>query len=219
MRAEIESDLPKLGAREYIQGGTIFNGALGALDREFGPGWLEGAQISSFKLERESTGNGRFLVTDEALENISPNAIFIAKRPDKTVTIAYTDEGRPFRREPYDEESFNRPVRIGDDLTGQFLLPASPDRNDFIKGVVGANKLLHQQCAGFGGPLQKVQFLYLKDLDPAPLLSVGLEASLEIRNLTKKVTDEEVWTINQVSVSLSGRETRFRLCYRAQRPR
>ena len=41
MRLEITSDLPKLGARPYIQGGSIFNGILEACDQALGPGWLQ----------------------------------------------------------------------------------------------------------------------------------------------------------------------------------
>lgn len=216
MQRELVSDLPKLGPREYVQGGTIFNGILAAGDATFGSDWLTGAHISSFKLEREATANGRIIVADGAIAGLAPNATFEATRPAGPVYGYFIDEGAPFRREPYDEESFNRPLRLGLDLGGEFELPPGP-RADFIKGIVGANKLLHQKTERFAVPLSKIQFLYLKGLDAACLQERAESLRVAIANLTAKETATEVWTINRVKVASSAFQAEFRLCYRAQK--
>ena len=217
MRREIESDLPKLGKREYIQGGTIFNGIVAVCDELLGREWLAGARISSFKLEREATANGRLIVSDEPVRDVSANATFLAQLDRRVIHAVFVDEGRAFRREPYEEEKYNQPLRIDSDLSGEFLLPAGRPTADFIKGVVGANKLLHQQTDRFGGELQKIQFLYLKDLAGACVSTAGEEYRLSIANLTIKETPAEVWTINRVAVRGASHASEFRLCYRAQR--
>ena len=40
MRVEVPSELPKLGQRPYVQGGTIFNGILEVCDQALGAGGL-----------------------------------------------------------------------------------------------------------------------------------------------------------------------------------
>lgn len=217
MRREVVSDLPKLGAREYIQGGTIFNGVIAAIDAAFGSDWARDVVVSSFKLERESVANGRIVTTDEPGIDGSPNAVLVAKGPRGTIHGYYFDEGKAFRREPYDEESFNLPLRVGTDLSGEFDLPNGRPPVDFIKGVVGANKLVHQKCDRFGGELKKIQFLYLKDLDLRCLATTQGGCHLSITNLTVKETASEVWTINRVAVTSGSWSSELRLCYRAQR--
>lgn len=216
MQREILSDLPKLGSREYVQGGTIFNGILAAADEAFGAAWLAGVRIGSFKLEREAVANGRIIVADAAVAGLEPNATFEASGPNGAVFGYFIDEALTFRREPYDEESFNRPIRLGTDLSGEFGLPAG-SRADFIKGVVGANKLLHQKTDRFAAPLTKVQFLYLKSLDALCLQARDEDWRLEISPLTAKETATEAWTIQRVRVVAPSFQSEFRLCYRAQK--
>lgn len=217
MIRETASGLPKLGERPYIQGGTIFNGILHACDAAFGPAWLEGARIVSFKLEREAVANGRIVVGDEALAGFDFNATFLAESGGRRIRGGFVDEGTAFDRVPYDEESFNRPVDVGSDLSGTFTLPGDRPREDFIKGVVGANKLLHQRATGFGAPLTKVQFLYLKDLTGVCLAPSTQDTILRIANLSVKEAGDEVWTINRVVVERADASAEFRLCYRARK--
>ena len=218
MRHERASDLPKLGAREYVQGGTIFNGLLAVCDEIYGADWLRGARIPSFKLERESTANGRFVIDEAPIRDLTVNATFHARSREREIHAVYVDEGREFRREPYDEERFNQPLSVGTDLSGEFVLPAPRPRADFMKGVVGANKLVHQKADRFGGELKKIQFLYLKDLSGDCLLACDEELRLTICNLTVKETEREIWTINRVTVAGTRHSSELRLCYRAQRP-
>ena len=217
MIREIPSDLPKLGERAYVQGGTIFNGIVAACDAAFGPQWLAGGQIASFKLEREAVANGRILVADEPLAGVELHATFLAETAIGKIRGGFVDDGRDSRREPYDEESFNRPLAIGTDLDGTFVLPGGRAREDFIKGVVGANKLVHLRTNRFATPLTKVQFLYLKGLDAACLAPATEDTTLRIANLTVTESDAEVWTINRVDVERAGFRSSFRLCYRARR--
>ena len=212
---EVSSDLPKLGEREYVQGGTIFNGIVAACDEAFGPQWLPAAEISSFKLEREARANGRILVGDEPLGDLDPHATFAARCDGRSVHGVFLDEGAAFRREPYDEESFYREIEAGDDLNGVFELAGAEPSRDFIKGIVGANKHLHQRTTLFGGSLQKVQFLYLKGLAGACIAQAAEVDRVRITNLTVKEVDSEVWTISRVDVERSGATSSFRICYRA----
>ena len=216
MIRETASDLPKLGERPYIQGGTIFNGVLAACDAAFGPGWLAAARIASFKLEREAVANGRIIVADEAITGVELHASFLAESGERRIRGGFVDEGGAFRREAYDEESFHRPLEMGADLEGTFALPGGRSREDFIKGVVGANKRLHQQTTRFSGPLAKVQFLYLKGLAGACLAAGDGDTHLRISNLSVKEAGAEVWTINQVAVERGDFRSDFRICYRAR---
>jgi len=217
MIRESASDLPKLGERAYVQGGTIFNGIVAACDAAFGADWLAGARIASFKLEREAVANGRILVGDEPIAGVDLNATFLAESAGLRIRGGFVDEGADFRREPYDEEAFNHPLEIGTDLRGVFALPGGRPREDFIKGVVGANKLLHQKATQFGAPLTKVQFLYLKGLAGECLAAAAPETTLRIVNLSVKESGDEVWTINRVDVERDGFRSDFRICYRARR--
>jgi hypothetical protein len=217
MIRESASDLPKLGERAYVQGGTIFNGIVAACDAAFGADWLAGARISSFKLEREAVANGRILVADEPIAGVDLNATFLAESAGRQIRGGFVDEGADFRREPYDEESFNRPLDIGTGLRGTFALPGGRPREDFIKGVVGANKLLHQQSTQFGAPLTRVQFLYLKGLAGACLVPTDADTTLRISNLSVKETTDEVWTINRVDVEREAFRSEFRICYRSRK--
>jgi len=212
---EIASDLPKLGTRAYVQGGTIFNGIVAACDTVFGPDWLAGARISSFKLEREAVANGRIVVADEPIVGGAPNATFAATAGDLQIRGCFFDEGVAARREDYDEESFNRPLDVGTDMRGTFTLPGGRPRADFIKGVVGANKLLHQKTTLFATTLTQIQFLYLKGLAGACVLAAQGDLHLAIVNLSIKETAGEVWTINRIDVTRDDVHTEFRLCYRA----
>lgn len=214
MIREFVSDLPKLGSRPYIQGGTIFNSILDACDAELGPGWLADSKIDSFKLEREAVANGRIIVSDEPI-TVEANATFLAQGNGRAIRGVFIDEGRPWRTEPYDEDSFYRVREIGAALSGRFVLPAGRSRADFIKGIVGANKRLHQEARHFSAPLSKIQFLYLKGLEGACLTYVDAELDVEISNLTSKEVDGEAWSINQIVIGGDGIHSRFRLCYRA----
>lgn len=214
MIREFASDLPKLGSRPYIQGGTIFNGILDACDAEFGPGWLAESKIDSFKLEREAGANGRIIVSDEPIA-VEANATFLAQANGRAIRGAFIDDGRPWRIEPYDEDSFYRVREIGAALSGRFVLPAGRPRADFIKGIVGANKRLHQEARTFSAPLSKIQFLYLKGLEGTCLGCVDAELDVEITNLTCKEADGEAWSINQIAIAGGDFHSRFRMCYRA----
>jgi len=217
MRQQLSIDLPRLGTRNYVQGGTIFNGMLAACDRVFGSDWLAPTTTLSLKLEREATTNGDFVVADEPITDLDPNTTFTAKGP-RNLYGCFLEQGRETVREPYDEEQYNRPLEIRGDLSGEFVLPGPRPRADFIKGVVGANKLLHQQSDRFGGPLQKVQFLYCRGIEGSCLLTGTVDLHLTISNLFVEERGPEVWTINRVSVSGPGVRSDFRLCYRALKP-
>jgi len=215
MIREFPSNLPKLGPREYVQGGTIFNGILDACDEVFGTDWLADARISSFKLEREAVANGRIVVADEAVSGVDPNATFVATAMGQQLRGYFIDEGLPFAREPYDEDSFNRPIEIGRNLCGTFLLPAGRPRADFMKGIVGANKKLHQQTDLFGSELTRIQFLYLRGLDAICLRQRSEDLHIAFVNLSIKEEDEQAWSINQVDVAGTSFRSSFRICYRA----
>lgn len=215
MIREFPSDLPKLGSRPYVQGGTIFNGIVAGCDAAFGPEWLVGARIASFKLEREATANGRIVVADEALAGVDANATFLATAGDRQLRGAFIDEGKPGRTEPYDEDSFYRIVELGEELGGKFVLPGGRPRVDFIKGIVGANKRLHQVTRSFSSPLERIQFLYLKGLDGECLRRSGEEMQVDITNLSAKEVDGEAWSINHVDVAAGDFRSAFRICYRA----
>lgn len=218
MRFEIPSDLPKLGERPYIQGGTIFNGIIDAFDCFLGPAWLDGASISSFKLEREAVANGRIVVSDTAGERAA-NAVLVVRQPAGPLHGYFIDAGIEARRIPYDEASYYRVVDVGSDLAGNFRFPGGRPRGDFMRAVVGANKLLHQKTDRFGGELQHIQFLYLKDLDAVCLQRVAEDYEVSITNASVQDRGHEVWTINRVSVRGATFVSEFRICYRAQKAR
>jgi hypothetical protein len=215
VRYEVPSDLPKLGTRPYIQGGSIFNEILAVCDRLLGPEWLRDAVITSFKLQRESLANGRFVVSDGAIEEVDANATLVARGPTRHVFVYYVDEGGETRREPYDEESYYRVVQIDPALRGEFILPRGRPRTDFMRGVVGANKLLHQKTDRFRAQLTHIQFLYLKSLDAVCLLNSAEECRLSISNASVQDHEAEVWTINRVAVHGESFRSEFRICYRA----
>jgi len=214
MRHEVQSDLPKLGHRDYIQGGSIFNDFLDISDQLFAPEWLDGAVITSFKLQRESFGNGRIIIADTGLEDVDANAAMIAKSPSRTVYAYYIDDGRPARREPYDEESFYQAVHVGTGVDGEFRFPRGRPRGDFVRAVVGANKRVHQKTDRFGAPLTHIQFLYLKGLDARCLRRSRDEYRVVIANVSVQDRGSEIWTINRVAVSSEGFSSEFRICYR-----
>lgn len=214
MRQQLSMDLPRLGPRHYVQGGTVFNAMLEACDRSFGREWLTPKTVLALKLEREATTNGYFVVADEPITDLDPNTTFSAKGP-RNLFGCFVEEGRETPREPYDEEQYNRPLAIRGDLSGEFALPGPRPRVDFIKGIVGANKLLHQKSERFGGPLQKIQFLYCRGIEGICLLANDAELHLNIANLFVEERGPEVWTINRVSVTGPSFRTDFRLCYRA----
>ncbi len=217
MRHEALSDLPKLGHRPYIQGGSIFNGILDLCDRALGVGWLDGASVTSFKLQRESFANGRFVVSDAAIEDVNANATFVAHSPALDVFVYYFDEGRATRHEPYDEESYYRVVQVSPELAGEFVFPGGRPRADFMRAVVGANKLLHQKAERFGAALTHIQFLYLKALDAVCLQRSVEECRVEFSNVTIQDHPSEVWTINRVGVRGATFSSDFRICYRADK--
>ncbi len=217
MYEERPSDLPKLGTRPYIQGGTIFNGIAALCDEMLGPDWLDGGVVTSFKLEREAVANGRLILTDAAATSLDPNSTFVLRRPEATIHGYFIDEGRPFRVEPYDEDSFYEVVEVGPDLRGEFVFGAGRPRADFMRGLVGANKLLHQKTTRFGAELTRIQFLYLRGLETNCLQRVAEEYRVAIANATVADRGSEVWTINDVSVRGASFTSKFRICYRAQR--
>ena len=217
MRCELPSDLPKLGHRPYIQGGSIFNGILDACDRSFGPTWLQDAVISSFKLERESVANGKFVLSDVKMASVEPNATFVARSPSKRIFVDYFDEGRPVRQEPYDEESYYRVVQLGSKLEGSFTFPAGRPREDFMRAVVGANKRLHQETTRFAAPLTRIQFLYLTGLDANCIVRSSQEYEVRIHNVSAQERGAEVWTMNHVNVRARNFSAQLRICYRAAR--
>jgi len=217
MYEERPSDLPKLGGRSYIQGGTIFNGIAALCDDVLGPAWLRDGVVTSFKLEREAVANGRLIVASETVPELKPNSSFVLRRPDSTLYGYFVDEGRPFQVEPYDEDSYYETVEVGADLSGEFCFPGRRPRCDFMRGLIGANKLLHQRTTLFGSPLERIQFLYLKSLETTCLQRVEEPYRVRIRNATTTNRGTEVWSINDVTVHGVSFTSQFRLCYRAQR--
>jgi hypothetical protein len=218
VRFEIASDLPKLGQRPYVQGGTIFNGIADACDRFLGPAWLDGLVVTSFKLEREAVANGRIVIADAADEGLEPNATFLGRRPAGPLHGYFMDDGVEAPRIPYDEGSYYRVLDATADLAGKFLFAGGRPRGDFMRGIVGANKLLHQKTDRFGCELLHIQFLYLKGLDAACLRNVREDYEVAIDNATVQDRGREVWTINRVAVRGESFNSEFRICYRAQRP-
>jgi hypothetical protein len=218
MRVEVPSNLPKLGQRPYVQGGTIFNGILEVCDQALGVGWLEGTVIPSFKLEREAVANGRIIVTDASDESIDPNATLIARRSSGPLHGYFIDEGREVHSIPYDEGSYYRVLDITSKLEGRFAFAGGRPRADFMRGIVGANKLLHQKTDRFGCELAHIQFLYLKGLDAVCLCKVDEDYEVTITNATVQDRGSEVWSINRVGVRAASFNSEFRICYRAQRP-
>jgi hypothetical protein len=215
MPLEYSSDLPKLGHRPYIQGGSIFNDTLDVCDRALGLGWLHDAVITSFKLERESRGNGKFVVSEVALDGIEPNATLAATHPKGRVFVYYVDEGRPTRQESYDEESYYRIVRLSEGLDGEFILSRDRPRTHFMRGIVGANKRLHEKTTRFSTPLSRIQFLYLRELQGVCILRSAEEYRVSINNVTVRERGSEAWTINRVAVRGESFESEFHICYRA----
>ena len=161
--------------------------------------------------------NGRFVISDTALGDIDPHAAFVARRPSGRLFVYYVDEGRETRREPYDEGSYYRVVHVGQTLGGEFVLPGAQPRTHFMRGVVGANKLLHERAQGSHGKLTQIQFLYLKELDSQCLLKSAEELHLDIANVSVQEHPAEVWTINRVAVRGTSFSSDFRICYRAAR--
>lgn len=215
MRHEFRIDLPLLGHRTYIQGGSIFNGMLEACDRTLGAGWLDGSTITSFKIQRESGTDGRFVIADEPLRGLDEHANMVVHGPRGHVYVYLVDEGRPAPREPYNESDYYEVVRVGSDLNGEFVLLPGRPRPDFMRGVVGANKLVHERTDRFGGPLKRIQFLYLKDLAAECLQRAGNGCRLHISNVLAQDHGQEVWTINWVRVEGPALSSSFRICYRA----
>ena len=217
MRVEVSSELPKLGQRPYVQGGTIFNGILDVCESALGKSWLEGATIASFKLEREAIANGRIIVSDVADEGLDPNATFIARRQAAAIHGYFIDDGLETQRVPYDEESYYRTIEFTPRLQGRFHFAGGRQRADFMRGIVGANKFLHQKSDLFGCPLTAIQFLYLRGLDSLCLLRIAEEYEVSIANATVQDRGSEVWSINRVGVRGASFESEFRICYRSQR--
>lgn len=217
MRVEVPSDLPRLGQRPYVQGGTIFNAILEVCDAALGEGWLEGTLISSFKLEREAVANGRIIVSDTVEDGLDPNATFVARRPAGPLHGYFIDDGREAPRIPYDEGSYYRVLEVGTKLGGRFAFAGGRARADFMRGIVGANKLLHQKTDLFGCELAHIQFLYLKGLDAVCLRRVSEDYEVTIANATVQDRGSEVWSINRVEVRGGSFSSEFRICYRAQR--
>jgi hypothetical protein len=217
MRLEVPSELPKLGQRPYVQGGTIFNGILEVCDRALGDGWLVGTTIPSFKLEREAVANGRIVVADSADDNLDSNATFVARRPAGPLYGYFIDDGREARSIPYDESSYYRVLDVNPRLEGRFAFAGGRPRADFMRGIVGANKLVHQKTDRFGCELTQIQFLYLKGLDAVCLCRVNEDYEVAITNATVQDRGREVWSINRVHVRGGSFDSEFRICYRAQR--
>jgi hypothetical protein len=105
-------------------------------------------------------------------------------------------------------------VHVGGRVAGEFIFPGGRPRGDFVRAVVGANKRVHQKAEGLGGPLDHIQFLYLKGLDAVCLLRAGEECRTRIDNVSIQDRHTEVWTINRVAVSGETFQAEFRICYR-----
>ena len=215
MRHELRIDLPLLGHRTYIQGGSIFNGMLDACDRALDAGWLDGVTIGSFKIQRESGTDGRFVIADQAVHGLDEHAQMVVQGPRGRLYVYLVDEGRTPPRVPYNESEYYEEVRVGSDLTGEFTLQPGRERADFMRGVVGANKFLHQKTDRFGSELKHIQFLYLKELAAECVQRSGDGCRLRISNVMAQDHGSEVWTINRVEVRGPSVSSSFRICYRA----
>jgi hypothetical protein len=214
---EARIDLPTLGKRTYLHGTSIFNAMLVACDTHLGEGWLAGSKISSYKLIRESHRNGRFVVSDLPVEKLDASASLNAQSGTSRVFAYFVEEGRGATPEPYEESDYYQVVDIRPDLSGEFVLPANRPRGDFIRGVVGANKELHQKASHFTSPPKAIRFLYLKDVDGDCLPAVGPEYRVQINNLRVQDHEKEIWTINRVQVFADGFRSSFRICYSASK--
>lgn len=215
MRRELRWDLHKLGTREYLHGTSLFNAMLEACDTVWGPAWLTDASIPSYKLIRESLTNGKFVVSDEPVEDVSASAALAGRTGRSRIFVYFVEEGRDAGRAPYDEEQYYRAVRVGGDFSGEFVLPAHKSRADVIRGIVGANKLVHQKASRFAVEPKKIRFLYLKDLDAVCLGACEEEFRLQISNLMVQKHDPDLWTINRVRVTAPSSTSEFRICYSA----
>jgi hypothetical protein len=131
--------------------------------------------------------------------------------------VCFVEEGRGATPEPYEESDYYQVVDIRPDLSGEFVLPANRPRGDFIRGVVGANKELHQKASHFTSPLKAIRFLYLKDVDGDCLPAVGPEYRVQINNLRVQDHEKDIWTINRVRVFADGFRSSFRICYSASK--
>jgi hypothetical protein len=214
MRHELDIDLPKLGKRTYLHGTSIFNSMLECGDRLLGAHWLTRTTITAYKLIRESYGNGRFVVADAAVDGLDAAATLVAEGPAGPFFGYFIPGEREAAREPYDEDSFYTAVRVGAQFDGEFVLGPRP-RADFIRGVVGANKRVHQQAGAFAVEPTTIRFLYLMGLDGALLPATCPEYRLSISNLKTQKRPDAIWTINRVSIEGDGRRGEFRLCYSA----
>ena len=214
---ESRIDLPTLGKRTYLHGTSIFNAMLDACDAHFGEGWLAGAKVSSYKLIRESHSNGRVVVSDLPVEKLDASASLNAQTPTSRIVAYFVEEGRSTTAEPYEESDYYQVVDIRPDLSGEFVLPANRPRDDFIRGVVGANKELHQKASHFSSPPKAIRFLYLKDVDGACLPAFGPEVRLQINNLRVQDHEKDIWTINRVQLLADGQRSSFRICYSASK--
>jgi hypothetical protein len=217
--AQYESriDLPTLGKRTYLHGTSIFNAMLDAGDAHFGAGWLAGAKISSYKLIRESHSNGRFVVSDMPVEKLDASASLNAQTSTSRIFAYFVEEGRGATAEPYEESDYYQVVDIRPDLSGEFVLPANRPRADFIRGIVGANKELHQKASHFSAVPKAIRFLYLKDVEGDCLPDVGPEYRLQINNLRLQEHEKDIWTINRIQVFADGFRSSFRICYSASK--
>lgn len=217
MPYESRIDLPTLGKRTYLHGTSIFNAMLETCDTHFGAGWLVGAKISSYKLIRESHSNGRFVASDMPVEKLDASASLNAQNPTTRIFAYFVEEGRAAIAEPYEESGYYQVVDIRPDFSGEFVLSANRPRADFIRGVVGANKELHQKASHFTSVPTAIRFLYLKDVDGACLPDFGPEVRLQINNLRVQEHEKDIWTINRVQVFADGFRSSFRICYSASK--
>jgi hypothetical protein len=208
-------DLPRLAQRSYLHGTSMFNAMLSICDQQLGAGWLETAELPSFKLIKESTGNGRFVISDEPQADVGASATLVARAAGAHVYVNFVEEGRDAKREPYNEEAYYHVVHCGDRFDGEFVLPLAGGRDDFIRGLIGANKLLHQRNTHLGGGSKKIQFLYLKSIDGRCLSHTNEACRLTIENLTVQRLPSEVRTISCVTMSAGDFSSAFRICFRA----
>ena len=203
---ETQTDFPLLGDRDYINGATLLEGFLAALENA----GATGITLKRLKFQRTAGTNGRLVLDADPIDRADDASCVLSAAAGATAWRgAFFEEGRAPERRPAP------PCTVTDLKAEAFagecdIEPAS--RAGLIYDIVQANKRIHEQALGREAR-PTVRFGYVENWT-APERNVAFSTRLRVENLIRKKTARGWLTVNRISYAAPHtREANLLVCF------
>ena len=204
---EIETRFALLGDRDYINGATLLEGFLAALEKA----GASDITVKRLKFQKTASTNGRLVLDTRPIDGAEDASCVLSATSGGTAWRgAFFEEGRPAERRPAPPCTVSN-LQVGEFAGACDIAPRS--RDGLIYDIVQANKRMHEETLG-AAARPVVRFGYIESWR-APAADIAFAGTLRATNLIKKKTDGGWLTVNRVSYAAREGDTQLMICFEA----